>query len=183
MSAVNVIHLHASSGTPAASDCNTAFQAAWQTNQLQGLQNQAVLGSVSIIPLDGISGSSTFTTTGTGKWIGSETGDVLVAIAGMVKIQTGLRGRNRRGRVYLPFIGEAATVSGTLTTTVQAAMSTAWNAFQGAIAASTPIPFLFGVASYDRKHSGAGAMFTPATTTSVESFVGTQRRRQSRLRG
>ena len=58
-------------------------------------------------------------------------------------------------------------------------MTAAWNAFKTAM---TAVPDFLVIASYDRKHSGAGAHATIVNTITPELIQGTQARRQSRLR-
>jgi hypothetical protein len=99
-------------------------------------------------------------------------------VAFLIKISTGLRGRNRRGRVYIPLAGENNILSGTLLTSPQTILSNAWDGWRVALAAQSPIAYAVGVASYDRAHGGAGAAFTPATLLACENYTATQRRRQ-----
>lgn len=182
MNAVNVMHIKAlTTGTDVTAAWG-AINTAWTLNQLQASITGAIITTVDIIPLDGHSGTSTFSTGSGSKWAGAQTGDPLIAPAVIIKIATGVRGRSNRGRVFLPFIGEAATGAGSLTsTTIISAMQTAWSAFNEGLAGYTE-PFSLGVAAYDRKNSGASAHFTEATAVTLETVLGTQRRRQSRLR-
>src|SRR4029077_1717114 len=125
--------------------------------------------SVSITPLDGISGTQEFSTGATAKWPGSTAGDIVPQVAALVKIGTGLRGRDNRGRVYLPFQAETSISNGSLTGGNPASMTAAWLDFLADVAADATTPMLWGVAAYDRKHAGAAAHFTAASSASVES--------------
>jgi hypothetical protein len=178
---VNVIHVSTSASGISAGVVNTAIQAAWQTQQLQHLASGGQLTNISIIPLDGISGASTFTTPGTGKWAGTATGDSVPSTAIIIKLGTGLRGRDNRGRIFLPMPAESQIANGAVVGSVASALGSAWFAFQSALQTGTPTMSL-GVASYDRAHAGAGAHFSVATSISCEGLVGTQRRRQQALR-
>src|SRR5262249_41995151 len=122
--------------------------------------------------LDGSSATQSFTTGGPAKWKGTETGEEVIAqMAMLVKIQTALRGRSHRGRIYLPWVSEGSQTAGVIGPTIVAAAQTAWTAF---IAAMNTADAEVGVASY--KH----ASWQPCTVAAVESFGGTQRRRQPR---
>jgi hypothetical protein len=75
-------------------------------------------------------------------------------------------------------INNGSVTSGVNVTTV----TNAWLAFQTAMETSTPTGYSLGVAAYDRAHGGVGAHFNVAIGISCEGTLGTQRRRQSRLR-
>jgi len=175
---VNVIHIKSVTGTlnsdAAFGALNTTLTHAmwWPTS------SNLFINQVSIIKLDGTSSTVTYTTDGTARWQGVQAGDGTPQVCGIVKFATGHRGRQNRGRIYLPYAAEGAMAQGTLSGAGLSAAQTAWEAFIGALPVATPNGFVFGVASYDRAHSGAGAHFTPITTAQVETLTATQRRRQ-----
>jgi hypothetical protein len=115
-----------------------------------------------------VSAAETFVTSGV-KWAGATTGESIPQVAGIIKLQTGLRGPRHRGRVFLPFICEGAQSNGTLALTGDP--GGAWTNFIVAMIASlTPL----GVASY--VHSDWNA----AGGAIAETKSATQRRRQHR---
>jgi hypothetical protein len=116
------------------------------------------------------------------KWSGSAGGTVSPAVAGLVKLQTLVRGRSNRGRIFLPFQDGAIVTFGLLDATDVGTMTTAWAAFENALVAMTPTAWELGVAAYDRKHSGVGAHFTGISGVTMERAVASQRRRQTRVR-
>lgn len=125
-----------------------------------------------ITPLDG--STATFIQTASGaKWTGGTTGDFIPGAAALVSLRTVRRGRSYRGRVYLPFVGESNQTNGALIAGSVTAVSTAWATFLNAMIAAT-CPLV--VASYRL------ASATDVASTVAETLLGTQRRRQSRLR-
>jgi hypothetical protein len=137
-----------------------------------------VIQTVNIIPLDGVSSTTSYSTGGASKWGGTGTGGFAPQVATLVKIQTGLRGRNRRGRVYLPATSDTVNQNGSIASATNTTMQTAWSAFLTSLGTATPYAFELGVASYDRAHGGAGAHFQPAVNCVVEALTASQRRRQ-----
>jgi hypothetical protein len=107
---------------------------------------------------------------------GEQSGDIIPAACAIVKVRTAQRGPRGRGRVYLGPIGESAQANGILTSAIAGRMTTAWNTWASAILADAAT-LEFGIASY--KH----ADFHPFDTIAVEGPLGTQRRRQTQLRG
>jgi hypothetical protein len=142
----------------------------------------ASVQTVSITPLDGVSGTQTFPTGSPVKWSGQGTQPWQPNAAHIIKLETGLRGRNHRGRIFLPFFADDAGNDGAVDAGTATAMTGAWTTFAAAIAADAPITYELGVASYDRRHGGAGAGFIPISSVLAETVQATQRRRQSRLR-
>jgi hypothetical protein len=182
--AVNVIHLSNLTGTAAQSDVFEALDDAVTAAMWDACSANAAVSQVDVTPLDGTSATQTFTTGNPARWVGTEAGDFVPATAALVKLQTGIRGRQNRGRIFLPFIVESAQVNGALTSGEVATMQPAWTAFLASLAADStaPGPWALVVASYDRKHAGAGAHENPAVAATVEAVLATQRRRQGRLR-
>lgn len=167
--AANVWHVRkASSSSASIASTIDANAAAGLWGQVSGT---AVMNRMDVIPLDGASPTYSLATSGA-KWTGGGgVGDYLLAVAEIVTFKTAFRGPANRGRMYLPFVAEAANVNGTLTgvSTTQ----TAWNTFFTALIAAGVIPV---VASY------AHASQHDITSQVVQSIEGTQRRRQNRLR-
>lgn len=180
--ATNVIHIRRTTTGSTATDAFNAIDGSWTLNQLLPLDNLCILQSCDITPLDGVSSTSHFSFSSAAKYTGGTSGDALIAPSAIIKLQTGVRGRANRGRVYLPFISEGCTAGGLITTSGVATNTTnAWANFVSSLTARTPA-WELGVASYDRAHSGASAHFTQVLTVSCEAVLATQRRRQNRLR-
>jgi len=130
--------------------------------------------TVGILPLDGTSATTDYTlaTAITG---GSGAGQTIPQACALIKLQTALRGPQHRGRVYAGPISEASAVGGFLLESSLEVMQPAWDAFVNGMGDAAPSCVL-GVASYVHSH------FQSLTNVSVESVLGTQRRRQNQLR-
>lgn len=168
--AVNVLHIQAAAVTSAA--VAAAIDANVTANMWAQVSQSAVVTSVQVIRLDGSAGTYTLATSGA-KWTGNGgVGDVIPNNAEVISLGTGLRGPAHRGRLYLPFVTEAAQANGSIVGA--ATTQTAWNAF---FTAMTGGAWLLVVASY--LHSSAAIV----TSITVKPFVATQRRRLDRLKG
>lgn len=165
----NVMHFKAPGKT--AAQLATALAANWQANQTAWLPNTIKMGSYSIIKLDGSSASADYAQSPT--ILGQNAGEPIPAVCCIIKLRTGLQGRQNRGRIYLPWVNEAAQNAGVMDSTRVTNMQTAWTAYFAALATAG---FTLHVASYVGAHSN------PMTTLTVESICGTQRRRQQALR-
>lgn len=170
--AVNVMHFRRASSSSAAVasliDANVTA-AMWGM-----IANGASVVRLDVTALDGASATFSLVTTGA-KWAGGAgVTDPLIAVAQVIKLQTTLRGRRHRGRIYLPFTGENQTVGGSLLSASVTSVQNAWNTFLTATIAAGLPPV---VASY------RGASQLDVSSFVVETLVGTQRRRQTRLRG
>jgi hypothetical protein len=147
--------------------------AMWNT-----VSNNAKVDSLAILPLDGVSATVLTNTSGSSPWIGgSSDPNTIPQVSALVKIQTGVRGRDNRGRIFLPFTTELSSANGKFGTGIIPPMQTAWTTFLFALEAA-PKPLEIGVAAYDRVNRGASAHFTAALSLQVETFTATQRRRQ-----
>lgn len=167
--AVNVIHL-LKSGTTAASIAST-MDANVTTNMWNNVSASAQVTSLQVTPLDGSSATYVLNTTGA-KWTGPNVGtDFAPAVANVISLRSNFRGRSKRGRVYMPYQAEAGMSNGVNGNT--ALSQTAWNNWLAAMIAAGAQPV---IASYKL------ASQVPITAIIVESVLGTQRRRQSRLR-
>jgi hypothetical protein len=171
--AVNVMHFRAATSGVAPTDVATSIST---------VSAGAFIDSLDVTPLDGSSAAVLFPLGNVAPFVGHQPGDMVPNVAVIAKYTTGLRGRDNRGRSFLPFIGEGAITNGFLLGPSQAAMETAWRNFEAALTTAVPVPLHHVVASYDRAHAGAGAHANNVTTMFIELALGTQRRRQSRLR-
>jgi hypothetical protein len=168
--AENVIHVYGA-GTTALGMADVVASA-WQPGQGEAAVETAAIVSFTVTPLDGISASYTKPVTG-GTYSGNVSGDWVPQVAAVVSLRTAKRGRSYRGRVYIPFIGEAQISNGSLSSGYVADLLDAWTAFQTALETSD---FYLAVASYKLAEA------TRVTNVIVEAAMGTQRRRQERVR-
>jgi hypothetical protein len=168
--AVNVMHVFADTGTP--TSVAAGLDAAANAGMFAAMSNAIVATEFAITPLDG-SSATEFFTPDPAKWTGQTSGDYAPQVAALVKLRTGLRGRSKRGRVFLPFTAEGAQSNGTLTGSKVTTMQTEWDAFVAQLLSDNN-PLV--VASYKLASSAN------VTSEVVESETGTQRRRQTRNR-
>lgn len=188
--AANVMHFYGASVDPDA--LKTAIDANVTAAMWVGMTSNTVCYQLTITPLDGTSATRTYAVSGT-KWTGTAASvGTSPASAVVVSLKTNSRGRRYRGRIYLPFADETYIAGGSLSVTPTAGQ-TAWDTFRAAMATAT---FPLHVASYGRSYHktgghGAPITYTPVTwagfstavtSCTVETVLGTQRRRQSRLR-
>jgi len=188
--AQNVMHFFGTSGDPVS--LKNALNTNVTTGMWVGTATNCSIYQLSITPLDGTSATQVFSVAGT-NWAGTGTpGDYSPATATVIRLTTANRGRQNRGRLYIPFQTEQYMASGINSTSV-AANQTAWDNFRSAMKTAA---FPMHIASYGHslhrtKTSGGGYTLTPVTWTphsnevissTVEVTYGTQRRRQSRLR-
>lgn len=174
--AANVMHIRTHSSGSAPSDIFELLQDTVVTNMWASCGAGTVIYQVDIIPLDGTTGTESFTTGSSGQWLGGGVGDVLPAVAVVVKLSTGLRGRSNRGRVFVPFTSEAGVTAGELNGGTQAIQQTAWESFVSGLESDGTTPSSLVVASYKMSFA------TNVHSVLVETPLGTQRRRQGRLR-
>lgn len=153
-------------------DLGPIIQAALQVHQWAPLPTTWGLDTLSVTALDGGSATVTYSLTG-GHVEGESTGDWSPASAAVVSLTTDQRGRSYRGRIFLGPCAESAINDGRLVLPLPAEMVTAWEAFNAAAIADG---LSHGVASY--KH----ATFNEVLTYAVQAGIGTQRRRQTRVR-
>ena len=174
--AANVLHFESFGGSTAS--VFAALDTNVDPNMFSYISSAAAVTHLSILPLNGTSPTDDYPVVSS-AWVGQAAGDYAPNLAGIVKFTTGLRGRDNRGRLYMPFISENDAAKGILDADDVSQAQTGWDAFKGSAAAagSTLV-----VASYDRAHGGAGAHATTVGTITVENICGTQRKRQTRLR-
>lgn len=175
--AVNVTHWYATaSGGATPAQVYNCLNAHVADTMFNSVTDTAGVSTVAVTELDGVSATQEFVTGLPSKWKGLTPGSFVPSSATVMKIATGTRGRSYRGRVFLPFLPEGSMANGQLTGTTASDMTTAWNTFVAACAADATTPLELGVASYKL------AVFTGGETFTVEQFIATQRRRQSRIR-
>lgn len=145
----------------------------WNASQLDASGNSSSIDTLFVTPLDGVTASTSYPTGSSGKWVGTQSGDMVPATAAVIKLTTTLRGRSHRGRVFLPFITETAQTNGKLLTGITGVLQTAWGNFLVALGISG---IEWVVASY--KLSTAQVV----NNVLAEQALGTQRRRQTRYR-
>jgi len=178
ITAVNVMHFQAlaAGSTPAAL---AALMWSHGTNAMfQPMATTTHATQFDIIPLDGVSPTTSYTDPGGTNWSGLGTSAPVPQVCALIKLQTAVRGRQNRGRIYIPHLAEGALNAGTIGASTGTTMGTAWTTFNTALQAGTPHAYEMVVASYDRTHSGAGAHENPVTNFIGENFTATQRRRQ-----
>lgn len=169
--AVTVAHFQAptlsATGVKSALDSNVTA-AMWQP-----LKNTTKVTQLDILKLDGFASTISFGVTGS-KWAGvGTTNDELAAVAAIVKLVTGFRGPARRGRHFLPFVSENSANSGQVISSDLSVWQAAWTAFLPAMNTAGCAPVVASYVHGDTK---------PVTTYVCETYLGTQRDRQTRLR-
>ena len=148
------------------------IEASWTANQLKSMTVESRLTTLVATPLDGTSASLSRTLPNSAPYIGGvASGTSSPQVATLVKLQTDKRGKSHRGRIFLPFTAEGAQNDGKLDTTPLANLQTGWSSFVTDMGTAGEA---LVVASY-RLES-----FEPVTQAIVESFFGTQRKRQPR---
>jgi hypothetical protein len=180
----NVMHFFSSTLT--SSQVITALNGAVKPAMFTPVHNALSTVEVVATELDGVSPTVGQSFTG-GNWLGAGTGDPHFAPCIVITLKTGERGRRRTGRVFLGSISEEATTNGHVDAAILAPLQAAWTAF---VADATTAGIPLHVASYgynpvppDPLRPSFAAASLPVLTVQVQSVLGTQRRRQSRLRG
>lgn len=169
--AANVMHFRGAPGSAAGlytSLNNRAIQNLWYC-----VSNTAVVDSVDITPLDGSSATIVNSTGAPAKWQGFAGTDSPPAVSAIVKLRTAKRGKSYRGRIFLPWVTESQQANGALDAAAVTAMQAAWILFRTNVATDG---YTMVIASY--LHATAELV----TTSTVEGYTGTQRRRLARLR-
>lgn len=169
--AVNVMHFETDLADPPA--LFAALEAHWTRAMIKTVSASAKVTRFAGIVLDGTSGTVEQNASNSLIWQGDGGSDWVPALAGMIKLRTGLRGRDHRGRVYLPYTGETQQNNGTIPDATVASVTAAWETFRTDMDTAG---FPLVVASYKN------AAFVPVTSIECEATCGTQRRRQTRVR-
>lgn len=165
--------LHVSAPTRNESDVALQLDEAAVAALWLPLSSAYTLASWTVLALDGSSAGITL-----GASAGNNGGggpEPSPATAAIMTLRTALRGPANRGRIFMGPVGESAMDGGHADFDRDAWVG-GWGTFAGTLAALDP-PIHFGVASY--KH----ATFTELTDFFAQPILGTQRKRQSRLRG
>lgn len=179
---VNVIHIQAADTTTDTSGVWHDLDATVTAGMWGHTLTTTGMVQAAITPLGTGGATQFYSNSGAAKWRGAQAGDFVPAAAVIVKETTTLRGRKHRGRIFLGQPVEGIISNGTLQSSLQGTMTTAWQTFLAALPSASVSVNTLVVASYDRAHAGAGAVATPVVGVSVEGTLGTQRRRQGRLR-
>jgi hypothetical protein len=141
--------------------------------------DQVTLGSTDVLPLDGITSTTSFVTASFGHAGGHNTGDALPNSSAFVwSLQTGERGRERRGRMYIPGVRADELVDireNTLTPAFLANLQADANAFLAAITVAGPPAYALAVLSR------RGGFATAVDNIRANINVGVQRRRYERV--
>lgn len=172
---MNVIHIRDETGSATDATIRAALDAAADVAMWTAQVTVAAVSDIAITPLDGVHATTHAPPATPAKWTGQNGTVYAPASALLIKIGTGLRGRTHRGRVFLPFVNQAAQLDGGMDPTIVATVGAAWLDFAEDLFAGSP-SLSFGVASYKL------AQFNEERSVSAEVPLGTQRRRQGRLR-
>lgn len=167
---INVMHFHTIDDDLDA--LLSDIDAAWNSTLYNVCGNTSRVQTLVATLLGGGFPTASFDTGVSIDWKGGSSGAVLPAVAGCVSLRTGLSGRSKRGRVYLPAIAESAVANGKFETSPYDSLNTAWETLLVDLAVNN---HELMVASY--LHSTAEIV----TTARMNRFCATQRRRQQAL--
>lgn len=108
--------------------------------------------------------------------------DALIAPAVLVSLRTASRGPNARGRIFLPFVSEQTTGNGSIVPADVPALQAAWDAFRtGMSGGGTPMAVI-SLSTNTTVSPPRSPTARSVVSLTVEGHLGTQRRRQTRLR-
>jgi len=169
-SAVNVMHFRGPSPVIDTADLAAKLDANFVSGMLDPISSAATVDTVDVTPLDGSSASATYAMT---SWDGAGGGEFVPGLSVVISLQTALRGRSYRGRIFLPFTAEGAQNDGGISSAQASSVNGDWGTFIAAMAADS---WQMVVASYKL------ATAEDVASTVVKSVCGSQRRRQSRIR-
>ena len=185
VSPTNVMHFFSTTLTSA--QVITALQGAAAAGMWDAKSTGLVPVAAVATELDNLSPSIEGTLTGAG-WSGTGTGEVSPASSIIVTLKTTARGRRHTGRVFVGGVTEDKIGGGATESATLATMQGAWTTFI-ANAAGAGIPLHVTSYGYTRKPSDPddgredfAASTLPVVSATVQLVLGTQRRRQSRLR-
>jgi hypothetical protein len=167
----NVMHFLDSGGDRTADGVFNAINDNLPSGGLWGpVGDEYTVQQLGIIKLDGTSATTFHPTDTSAKWQGGVGGDIIPNGAAVVKLQTGLRGREHRGRVFLGPLSEGAQADGYIGSTIQSDTTSDWVAFTNALVGlGTPMPLV--VASY--RHATAAQVID----VGCRHHIGSMRRR------
>lgn len=180
----NVIHVLSNSLTPI--QVVTALNGAAAPNIFMPMHTGATPVSVVVTKLDGASPTAEGALDNP-NWLGTSSADTEPGVAVVVTLKTDARGKRNTGRVFIGPVGEDQVANGFLIPATATGMQTAWTTF---IANLTSAGIPLQVASYgynpippDPERPSFAAANHPVQFATVQPVLGSQRRRQQRLRG
>lgn len=180
--ATNVIHVSSATLTPA--QVLTALDGAIAVGTFDAQAASLTTVQAVCTKLDNTTPSIEATLSGAG-WAGTGAGEVSPASAVVVTFKTSQRGRRHTGRLFMGNCTEDKIGNGQAAAVSQPIMQAAWTTtLANLVSAGIPL----NVASYGKTSvpPDAATDFPPTSVTvtnaTVQNFLGTQRRRQSRLR-
>lgn len=142
--AVNVFHVLAPPSATAA-QVVTCWAAHDSASMWALTDNDSTSTEFSCTKLDGTTPTATVTYTGPTP---SGSGEALPQLSAVLRLRTAIRGRNFRGRCFMPFLPEGSIADGKLNTANISTCTSAWTTFQAAIQADGTTPMSLVVASY-----------------------------------
>lgn len=174
--ATNVIHVLAPTGDE--DEVAEAVASSFNANMWDTVTSSGQIDQLVVTKLDGTPDGFVYGRAALEGWQpvanalkGTAGGHTIVQVGALVKLATGATGRSGRGRVYLPWIGEAAQNSGFVETVDRDLTTDGWVDFANALVALNQA---LCVASY--KNSAAAQVLNLA----CEDKVATQRKRLKR---
>lgn len=174
--ATNVIHVLAPLGDE--DEVAEAVAVACNPNMWDTVTSSGEIDQLVVTKLDGTPDGRVYGRTALEGWNptanalkGTAGGHTIVQVGALVKLATGATGRSGRGRVYLPWIGEAAQNSGFVETADKDLTTDGWVTFANDLVTNN---MALCVASY--KNSTAAQVLNLA----CEDKVATQRKRLRR---
>jgi hypothetical protein len=170
--AKNVMHLNTLSGDP--DDIFEALEAAIGNQMWATCSNEASVTSVDLSRVEPDALVHHYDVTDA-SWLPDSSGEFMPQVAALIQLRTNHGGRSGRGRVFLPFMREAAQDAGFLAGSLASTLTDEWQDFHDRLIAGGTVLNL-AVASYVDEASYNVATCTGAATTA------TQRRRQARNR-
>jgi len=169
--ATNDMCFHDDAGGHTGTDIYNAIDSHVTHDMWKTTSGDGVVDHVITTKLDGTAASVIHPTGTPAKWQGGEASQTIPQGCCVATIRTGFRGRSRRGRIFIPWIGEGAQDSGTLDGTKVAAQQAAWTTFFAAMLADG-----FPIHVLSKLHTDS----VEATEVQIQSFLKTQRRRSRR---
>jgi hypothetical protein len=172
MTATNVIHIAGALEPPDLADEIEAAIPTTGSAMWGPMSSSFGLYSLDLLPLDGTTATYHRVVTDQPWTHGQGGGNPIPAVCALVQLDTGVRGRSNRGRIYIPAVGESVFSSGLLDAAPREDCETGWEEFRtNLITAGVALV----VASYRNRDAH------PVIAVSVPQKCATQRRRQSRI--
>lgn len=167
--AINVFHVLTDEDDVTAL-ADAILSSAEQPGMLGGRPESGKPATISITPLDGVSGSSDFACTGDQFPTDTGDGQMVPEACYAIKFATGLRGPANRGRLFNGPLVESVIANGEVDSSICDGTQGAWQNFATALGANTPSIGL-AVASYKNEEAHT------ITAITVPTMQCTQRRR------